>query len=111
MQIGAKVVLCDLPTSAGNDLAKRLGDNVLFVPGDVTSEQDVTTAIEATQSKYGRLDVCVNCAGTASAYTTYNFNKNRPAKLEDFARIMTVSLAEMLLSIRRQTKVIPLLYR
>ncbi len=89
---GSKVILCDLPTSTGNDIAKDLGENVIFVPTDVTSEQDVTAAIETAKSKFGRLDVCVNCAGTARAFQTYNFNKDLPHILEDFARIMTVSL-------------------
>lgn len=91
VRTGAKVILCDLPTSTGNEVAKSLGENVLFVPTDVTSEQDVTTAIETTKSKFGRLDVCVNCAGTARAFQTYNFNKGLPHVLEDFARLMTVN--------------------
>lgn len=88
---GAKVVLCDLPTSRGNDIARSLGDNVIFVPTDVTSEQDVATAIETTKSKFGKLNVCVNCAATACAYETYNFNKNRPHQIETFNDVMTVS--------------------
>lgn len=32
---GSKVVLGDLPTSKGADVAKELGDNVVFVPVDV----------------------------------------------------------------------------
>lgn len=34
---GSKVVLGDLPTSKGADVAKELGDNVVFVPVDVSS--------------------------------------------------------------------------
>lgn len=90
VQTGAKVVLCDLSTSKGNEVAKSLGDNVIFVPVDVTSEQDVTTALEAAKSKFGRLDVAVNCAGTSCAFQTYNFNKNQPHTLEDFVRVLTV---------------------
>lgn len=33
---GSKVVLGDLPTSKGADVAKELGDNVIFVPVDVS---------------------------------------------------------------------------
>lgn len=90
VQKGAKVVLCDLPTSKGNELAKTLGDNVVFVPVDVTSEVDVTNAIETAMTKFGRLDVSVNCAGTAVAARTYNFSKNVPHKLDDFARVLAV---------------------
>ncbi|KAG4069671.1 hypothetical protein HA402_014694 [Bradysia odoriphaga] len=89
---GTKVVLCDLPKSTGHSIAENLGgDNVIFVPTDVTSEEDVTAALETTKSKFGRLDVCVNCAGTAVAFETFNFNKNRPHTIEDFADTMTVN--------------------
>lgn len=88
---GAKVVLCDLVTSKGHELAKSLGDQVIFVPVDVTSEKDVTTALEEAKAKFGRLDVTVNCAGTACAFKTFNFNKNLPHKLEDFARVINVN--------------------
>ncbi len=95
VQNGAKVVLCDLSSSKGNEVAKSLGDDVIFVPVDVTSEKDVTTAIETAKSKFGRLDVTVNCAGTAVAVKTYNFGKNVPHKLEDFARVLTVTFAKL----------------
>ncbi|KAL5286642.1 HSD17B10 family protein [Megaselia abdita] len=88
---GAKVVMADLGSSKGNDVAKSLGDNVVFVPVDVTSEADVKTALETAKSKFGRLDLSVNCAGTAVAFKTYNFNKNLPHKLEDFQRVIMVN--------------------
>lgn len=53
VQKGAKVVLCDLPSSPGKEVAEALGENVIFVPTDVTSETDVTTAIETAESKFG----------------------------------------------------------
>ena len=33
---GAKVVLCDLPSSSGQDVASSLGDNCVFAPTDVS---------------------------------------------------------------------------
>lgn len=36
VQQGSKVVLCDLASSKGNEVAKELGDNVLFVPTNVS---------------------------------------------------------------------------
>jgi 3-hydroxyacyl-CoA dehydrogenase/3-hydroxy-2-methylbutyryl-CoA dehydrogenase len=88
---GAKVVLCDLGTSQGSSVAKELGDNVVFVPVDVTSEKDVQTALETAKSKFGRLDVAVNCAGIGVAFKTYNFNKKLPHKLEDFTKVLMVN--------------------
>uniref|UniRef100_A0A1B0G4K4 Uncharacterized protein n=1 Tax=Glossina morsitans morsitans TaxID=37546 RepID=A0A1B0G4K4_GLOMM len=69
---GARVVLADLGTSKGQEAAKELGDNVVFVPVDVTSEKDVTNAMQTRKDKFGRLDLAVNCAGTAAAVRTFN---------------------------------------
>ncbi|XP_063703532.1 3-hydroxyacyl-CoA dehydrogenase type-2 [Culicoides brevitarsis] len=88
---GSKVVLGDLSTSKGADVAKELGDNVVFVPVDVTSEKDITEALQVAKTKFGRLDVSVNCAGIAVAVKTYNFNKKLPHKLDDFAKVLTVN--------------------
>lgn len=57
----------------------------------MTSEGDVTKAVGVAKEKFGRLDVAVNCAGTAVAFKTFNFNKKVPHKLEDFARVLTVN--------------------
>lgn len=90
-QAGGKVVLCDLPTSQGNALSKQLGSSVLYAPMDVTSENDVVKAIDATKSRFGKLDCIINCAGTAVAFKTYNFNKKAPHKLEDFTKVVMVN--------------------
>lgn len=87
------MILCDLPTSGGAEVARELGaDRCIFAAVDVTSEADVNAAIEAGRQAFGeRLDVTVNCAGTAAAFKTYNFNKQLPHKLEDFARVVQVN--------------------
>lgn len=36
VKLGSRVVLCDLPTSKGNEVAKEIGDNVTFAPVDVS---------------------------------------------------------------------------
>ncbi|XP_067635187.1 3-hydroxyacyl-CoA dehydrogenase type-2 [Eurosta solidaginis] len=88
---GARVVLADLSSSKGSDVAREIGDNVIFVPVDVTSEKDVQTAVNTAKEKFGRLDLLVNCAGTATAVKTYNFNKDVPHRLDDFARVVTIN--------------------
>ena len=85
---GARVTLCDLPSSAGAAVAKELGeDRCIFVPVDVTKEADVQEALRATKERFGRLDATVNCAGIGVAYKTYNFNKQLPHKLDDFVKV------------------------
>lgn len=36
VNLGSKVVLCDLPTSKGAEVAKSFGENVAFAPVDVS---------------------------------------------------------------------------
>lgn len=88
---GAKVVVCDLPNSEGEKLAKTLGENAVFAPTDVTSENDVNNALGIAQDKFGRLDVAVNCAGIGVACKTFNFKKGVPHRLEEFQRVLTVN--------------------
>lgn len=91
VQQGARVVICDLPTSQGKAVAKELGENTIFTPADVTSEKDVQYALNVVKDKFGRLDVLVNCAGILIAVRTYNFNKKVAHKLEDFTKVIAVN--------------------
>jgi 3-hydroxyacyl-CoA dehydrogenase / 3-hydroxy-2-methylbutyryl-CoA dehydrogenase len=87
---GARVALLDRPASAGADVAKSLGPAAVFTPADVTSADEVTTALERAVAAGGGLNVLVNCAGIGTAMKT--FGKAGPAKLEDFARVIQVNL-------------------
>ncbi|XP_049803735.1 3-hydroxyacyl-CoA dehydrogenase type-2-like [Schistocerca nitens] len=91
VQQGARVIICDLPTSQGAVVAKEFGENAIFAPVDVTSENDVQNALNVVKDKFGRLDVLVNCAGILVAVRTYNFNKNLAHKLEDFTKVVAVN--------------------
>jgi len=88
---GARVTLCDLPTSKGEEVAKSLGENCVFAPVDVTSAEDVESALALTKGKFGRLDAAINCAGIGVAFKTYNFNKNKPHDLNDFIKVQMVN--------------------
>lgn len=88
---GARVVIADLPQSAGKEIAVEIGESAAFAPMDVTSEEQVTQGLKLTKEKFGKLNVLVNAAGVACAFKVYNFNQNRPHKLEDFTRVVTVN--------------------
>ena len=62
---GAKVVILDLPSSKGDEVAKELGDAVRFAPADVTDEEAVTKAFDLAET-LGTVRIVVNCAGTGS---------------------------------------------
>ncbi|KAI9923128.1 hypothetical protein PsorP6_002073 [Peronosclerospora sorghi] len=71
VQNGARVILCDLPTSDGVNVAKELGVSCHFSPTDVTSEDDVAAALDLAESIFGEsVNTAVNCAGIALAIKT-----------------------------------------
>lgn len=62
---GAHVVLVDLPSSAGEDVAAGLGERARFVAADVTNEEQVRQAVEVA-SDLAPLRIVVNCAGVGT---------------------------------------------
>lgn len=89
---GARAAIVDLPDSKGQELARTLGENCLFCPTDITNTLDVVDAVEETRSKFGSLEVLVNCAGIAHARKVYHAEKNQPHSLEEFQRVMKVNV-------------------
>ena len=57
------------------------------------------SAIETARSKFGGLNVAVNCAGIGIAHVTYNKNKDRVHDLDSFAKVLTVSTQYMYLEL------------
>ncbi|KAF8782571.1 3-hydroxyacyl-CoA dehydrogenase type-2 like protein [Argiope bruennichi] len=88
---GVKVVLCDINSSKGQEVSKRFGENSLFLETDVTSESDVTKALNACKDKFKRLDFLVNCAGTNVLSKTYDFANHTPHNLDKFRKILEVN--------------------
>jgi NAD(P)-dependent dehydrogenase (short-subunit alcohol dehydrogenase family) len=89
LEAGANVVVLDLPTSAGEQVAKELGDRVRFTPADVRNEAEVTAALDVVDA-FGALRVCVNCAGTGNAFRTVG--KHGAFPLAEFTRIIDINL-------------------
>ncbi len=87
---GARIVIVDLPTSQGETVAKELGDSVRFAAADVTSETEVTAAVQTAVSEFGALHVAVSCAGVGWAQRTVD--KNGPHSLELFTKVIGINL-------------------
>ena len=60
---GARVAIIELNKEVGSAAEREIGANSLFVETDVTKDESVKRAVEATVAKFGRLDVIFNCAG------------------------------------------------
>jgi 3-hydroxyacyl-CoA dehydrogenase / 3-hydroxy-2-methylbutyryl-CoA dehydrogenase len=87
---GARVVIMDLEGSNGHAVASAIGnEKAAFVPTDVTSETDVTTALDTMERKFGTVNTVVNCAGVGIAVKT--LSKRGPHPLESFSRVLNIN--------------------
>ncbi|ETB34933.1 3-hydroxy-2-methylbutyryl-CoA dehydrogenase [Mycobacterium avium subsp. hominissuis 10-5606] len=87
---GAKVVILDLPTSAGQWVADSLGDGVVFAPADVTEADQVNAALDAAQS-LGDFRILVHCAGKGGPVRVVDRDGN-PGSLETYESIVRINL-------------------
>ena len=88
---GAKVVMTDLNEEKGNALAAELGENVLFVKQDVSSEEGWETVIAKTEETFGPVNVLVNNAGITMAKNIFDIT------LEDYRRIVDINQVSVFL--------------
>jgi NAD(P)-dependent dehydrogenase (short-subunit alcohol dehydrogenase family) len=64
---GAKVVVSDVLTKEGEATAAELGPSAIFIPCDISDKAAVSSLIDTTVQRFGRLDVMVNNAGINAA--------------------------------------------
>lgn len=89
LEVGARVVILDLPGSPGEQVATELGPNVRFAAADVRDEEQVAAALDVADA-LGPLRVAVNCAGLGNGIRVLGRTGVFP--LPDFARIVEINL-------------------
>jgi NAD(P)-dependent dehydrogenase (short-subunit alcohol dehydrogenase family) len=62
---GATVACVDVQDEKGHALVRELGDRVLYVHADVTSEDEVAAAFDRVVERFGGIDTVFNNAGAA----------------------------------------------
>ncbi len=87
---GAKVAIFDMNATKGEKLASELGDDVIFQRVDVTSEESVKAGLAAAVAAFGKVNVCVNCAGIGVAAKT--MGKEGPHDFALFKKVIDVNL-------------------
>ncbi|RWR82297.1 Short-chain dehydrogenase/reductase SDR [Cinnamomum micranthum f. kanehirae] len=101
-QNGAKVVIADLNEEIGQAVCKELGpQGATFIHCDVTKEDNVQNAVDATVSKYGKLDIMFNNAGIMEL--------PKPSIVEteksDFERVLSTNVIGVFLGTKHAARV------
>lgn len=94
---GARVVLTDLRREEGADLADQLvssGGEAIFLPHDVSSEDDWKRVVASAVNRFGGLDVLVNNAGVALSANVED------TTLEQWRRLMSINLDGVFLGLK-----------
>ncbi|XP_015690832.1 zerumbone synthase [Oryza brachyantha] len=87
---GAKVCIADIKDEAGQKLWDSLGgdQHALFLHCDVTVEEEVSRAVDATAEKFGTLDIIVNNAGI----TGNKITDIRNVDFAEFRKVIDINL-------------------
>jgi NAD(P)-dependent dehydrogenase (short-subunit alcohol dehydrogenase family) len=99
---GARVALADLnqpELTKVVDAIRASGGHAIALRLDVTSEADWQAAMTRILSDWGRLDICVNCAGITFAKPISELN------LADWRRVMATNLDGVFLGTRQAMSV------
>jgi NAD(P)-dependent dehydrogenase (short-subunit alcohol dehydrogenase family) len=101
---GAKVVIADLNSEAGIELAtehSHTGASTLFVKTNVVEEESMRAAVRTAVETFGGLHVLINCAGIGLAEKV--MGKNGPHELDSFSKVIQVNLIGTFNAIRLAT--------
>lgn len=95
---GAKVVLVDMDSTAGNAALAALGaqgGEGIFIPGDVSADADIGQFVAKTVEQYGRIDILFNNAGIEGMVEpTHQYDS------EQFDRGMQINVRGVFLGIK-----------
>lgn len=86
----AGLVIADLPSSAGESVARELGDRASFVAADVRNPGEMIAVFDAADM-FGPLRVLVHCAGRGGAVRLVN-KDGSPGSLETYAEVVGINL-------------------
>ncbi|RDL35707.1 uncharacterized protein BP5553_06319 [Venustampulla echinocandica] len=90
---GAQVIVADLNPEGGARVASYKPENMHFVKMNVAVEADWKSVVETTVQKFGRLDICVNNAGTS-----YRNKPTLEVTEDEFDRVFSVNTKSIFFS-------------
>jgi len=96
---GARVVIADVDTDAGEDLARALGDAAAFLRTDVSDADQIQALVDFAIAHFGGLHVMFNNAGIPST-----FDRLLKNDFSDFSRVIGVNLFGVMLGTQRAAR-------
>ncbi|KKK36535.1 3-hydroxy-2-methylbutyryl-CoA dehydrogenase [Mesobacillus campisalis] len=87
---GGKAAILDLAEESAMALCRQLGENVIFIKCDVTSEEAAEDAISKAASAFGSVNAAVNCAGIGAASKVVS--KKGAHDLALFTKVISINL-------------------
>jgi NAD(P)-dependent dehydrogenase (short-subunit alcohol dehydrogenase family) len=91
-------VIVDLPTSAGAEVAKELGDLAQFAPADVTDVEAMNAALDRAEER-GPIRALVHCAGRGGTVRLVE-RDGSPGSLELYSELVRINLIGTFNSLR-----------
>ena len=88
---GARVVIFDLGTSKGDEVAEALPGEAVFRAVDIMDYDDVGVAIKEAVGHFGALHIGVNLAGGQVGGPARTFSKKGPHDLDNFAKTLELN--------------------
>ena len=95
---GARVAIADINEEALQAVSGALGDRVVPVRTDVSTEAEIVHLVETAVERFGGLDVAVNCAGTVVEGVIVEL------EADDWDRVFSVTCRGVFLSIKHEAR-------
>jgi len=87
---GGRAAIFDVQADKGEALVKELGENVVFVKTDVTSDESVQAGVNKAVDTFGSINVVVNCAGIGVAEKI--IGRKGPMSMAMFEKVVQLNL-------------------
>lgn len=87
---GGRAVIFDLEHQL-DDIEDKLSDNLIFIPGDITSTSSVHNLVKDVISKYDRIDHAIQTAGVGYAKNCIDNRSSAEQRMKEFQKVLQIN--------------------